>query len=108
MERNDFADRLFDAILTLQTREECYKFFGDACTPKEIQAIAQRFVVAQMLNEKKVYTEIIEKTGASTATISRINRCLKYGSDGYAEAIRRLDEKGIIPDETPEEDNTNE
>lgn len=87
MERHEFTDRLFDAILTLNSREECYKFFGDACTPKEIQAIAQRFVVAQMLNEKKVYTEIIEKTGASTATISRVNRSI---NEGFQTAFERL------------------
>ena len=88
MQKNEFADQLFDAILTLETREECYKFFSDACTPKEIQAIAQRFVVAKMLNEKKVYNEIIEKTGASTATISRVSRAI---DDGFKVAFERLE-----------------
>ncbi len=79
MPKNDFNDLFFDAILTLQTREELEKFFSDACTPKEIDSIAQRFAVAKMLNEKKVYNEIIEKTGASTATISRVNRSINEG-----------------------------
>ena len=87
MQKNEFLDQLFDAILTLETREECYNFFNDACTPKEIQAIAQRFVVAKMLNEKKVYNEIIEKTGASTATISRVSRAI---DDGFKVAFERL------------------
>lgn len=87
MEKNEFNDRLFDAILTLKNREECYKFFSDACTPKEITTIAQRFVVAQMLNEKKVYTEIVEKTGASTATISRVSRSM---NEGFKTAFERL------------------
>lgn len=87
MQKNEFTDQLFDAILTLKTREECYDFFSDACTPKEIQAIAQRFVVAKMLNEKKVYNEIIEKTGASTATISRVSRSI---NDGFNTAFERL------------------
>ncbi|MBR7133830.1 MAG: TrpR YerC/YecD [Clostridia bacterium] len=87
MERNDFADLLFDAVLTLKNREECYAFFSDACTPKEIQAIAQRFAVAKMLNEKCVYNEIIEKTGASTATISRVSRSI---NEGFKTAFERL------------------
>ncbi len=87
MTNKDFADKFFDAILTLKTREECYKFFSDACTPKEIDTIAQRFVVAQMLNEKKVYNEIIESTGASTATISRVSRSI---NEGFQLAFERL------------------
>lgn len=90
MQKNEFADQLFDAILTLKTREECYKFFGDACTPKEIQAIAQRFVVAKMLNEKCVYNRIIESTGASTATISRVSRSI---NEGFTLAFERLEKK---------------
>lgn len=88
MQRNDFADQLFEAILTLETKEECYKFFSDACTPKEIRAIAQRFVVAKMLNDKCVYNEIIESTGASTATISRVNRSI---NEGFTLAFERLE-----------------
>lgn len=87
MEKNAFADLLFDAVLTLKDREECYAFFSDACTPKEIQAIAQRFAVAKMLNEKCVYNEIIEKTGASTATISRVSRSI---NEGFKTAFMRL------------------
>ena len=87
MQKNEFIDNFFDAILTLENREECYKFFGDACTPKEIQAISQRFAVALMLNDKKVYTEIVEKTGASTATISRVSRSI---NEGFQTAFERL------------------
>ncbi len=81
MEKSNFNDLLFEAILTLKTKEELEKFFSDACTPKEIGAIAQRFAVAKLLNEKKVYNEIIEKTGASTATISRVSRSMNEGFD---------------------------
>lgn len=88
MQKNDFVDQFFDAILTLETREECYNFFSDACTPKEIGAIAQRFVVAKMLNDKCVYNEIIEKTGASTATISRVSRSI---NEGFTLAFERLE-----------------
>ena len=87
MPKNNFNDLLFDAILTLETREELEKFFSDACTPKEIESIAQRFAVAKMLNEKKVYNEIIENTGASTATISRVNRSI---NEGFQLAFERL------------------
>ena len=78
----------FEAILTLENKEECYKFFSDACTPKEIDTIAQRFAVAKMLSEKKVYNEIIEKTGASTATISRVSRAI---NEGFQTAFERLE-----------------
>lgn len=87
MSKPDFTNEFYDAILTLNTREECDKFFSDACTPKEISAIAQRFVVAKMLNEKKVYNEIIEATGASTATISRVSRAI---NEGFQTAFERL------------------
>ena len=87
MEKNNFADQLFDAVLTLKTREECYAFFSDACTPKEINAIAQRFVVAKMLDKKCVYNEIIDATGASTATISRVSRAI---NKGFKTAFERL------------------
>lgn len=87
MDKSQFADSFFDAVLTLKTREECYKFFGDACTPKEITTIAQRFAVAKMLNEKKVYNEIVEATGASTATISRVSRAI---NEGFQTAFERL------------------
>lgn len=88
MEKNNFSDLLFDALLTLKTREELYDFFSDACTPKEVNSIAQRFAVAKLLNEKKVYNEIIEKTGASTATISRVSRSM---NDGFKLALERLE-----------------
>lgn len=87
MEKDLFADQLFEAILTLKTKEECYEFFSDACTPKEIKAIAQRFVVAKMLDDKCVYNEIIEATGASTATISRVSRAI---NKGFKTAFERL------------------
>lgn len=87
MEKSNSADQLFEAVLTLKSKEECYKFFSDACTPKEIQAIAQRFTVAKMLYEKAVYSEIIEATGASTATISRVGRSI---NEGYKMVLERL------------------
>ena len=87
MDKTNFTDLFFDAILTLETREELESFFNDACTPKEIGAIAQRFAVAKMLNEKKVYNEIIEATGASTATISRVSRAI---NTGFQTAFERL------------------
>lgn len=87
MDKSQFTDSFFDAVLTLKTREECYKFFGDACTPKEINTIAQRFAVAKMLNEKKIYNEIVEATGASTATISRVSRAI---NEGFQTAFERL------------------
>ena len=92
MKKNDFADQLFDAVLTLENREELYMFFGDICTPKEIETYAQRFVVAKLLNEKKVYSDIVKSTGASTATISRVNKCISYGSGGYELVLERLKE----------------
>ena len=81
--RNKSADLLFNSILTLKNLDECYEFFEDICTIKEIQSIAQRVMVAQMLLEGKVYKDIVSETGASTATISRVNRSLNYGNDGY-------------------------
>lgn len=86
-------DELFDGILTLKDREDCYRFFEDICTVNEIHAIAQRLQVAKLLSQKKTYTEIEEETKASTATISRINKCLVYGADGYRRVLDRLSEK---------------
>ena len=86
-------DFLCDAFLCLETREECYRFFDDICTINEIKAFEQRLIVAKMLKEKKTYIEIAGTTGASTATISRVNRCLVYGSDGYKIVLNRLEEK---------------
>ena len=90
--RNKTLDRLFDAVLTLQNREECYRFFEDICTANEWISISQRLEVARMLREKKTYLEIAETTGASTATISRVNRALNYGKDGYGMVFERLNE----------------
>ena len=77
------VDNLFEAILSLETKEECYSFFEDLCTVNELLSLSQRYEVAFMLNNKNTYLEIAEKTGASTATISRVNRSLNYGNDGY-------------------------
>lgn len=84
---------LFEAILTLKNVDECYLFFDDLCTMKELKSMAQRFVVAQMLTKKYVYNDIVEQTGASTATISRVNRSLSYGNDGYELVFERLRKK---------------
>lgn len=84
------ADSLFEAILLLKDKKECYKLFEDLCTIKEIQDMAQRFEVAKMLDENQVYSAITAKTGASTATVSRVNKCLMYGSGGYRMALDRI------------------
>lgn len=86
-------DELFEAILLLEDTEDCYRFFEDICTINEIHAIAQRLQVAKLLSEKKTYNEIEEITKASTATISRINKCLVYGAEGYTRVLARLAEK---------------
>ncbi|HHV29742.1 YerC/YecD family TrpR-related protein [Acetivibrio mesophilus] len=92
--KDELTDKLFEAILLLDNIEECYDFFEDICTISEIKALAQRLEVARMLREGKTYTEISERTGASTATISRINRALNYGADGYKTILDRMyDEK---------------
>lgn len=88
--KTDAVNQLFDAVLTLETREECYAFFEDLCTVNELLSLSQRFEVAAMLKEQKTYLEIAEKTGASTATISRVNRSLNYGSDGYELVFNRM------------------
>lgn len=84
------VDELFEAILSLQTKEECYKFFGDACTIKEVLEIAQRLKAAKMLKQGINYAEITKATGMSTATISRVNRCLEYGDGGYSMILERV------------------
>lgn len=86
-------DLLFEAILSLNTVEECYRFFDDICTINEIKALEQRLQVARMLKQKKTYLDIASTTGASTATISRVNRSLNYGSDGYKTIFERIDWK---------------
>ena len=88
--RNSNTDTLFKAILTLKNVEECYSFFDVLCTVPEIKAMAQRYVVAKMLSEGEIYNEIVKETGASTATISRVNRALNYGSDGYTLTFERM------------------
>lgn len=88
--KDEANDKLFEAILTLQSVDECYAFFEDICTVNEIKALAQRLEVAKMLEEKNTYQEIQQITHASTATISRVNRCLSYGSDGYKLVLERV------------------
>lgn len=83
-------DDLFEAILCLDSVDECYKFFDDLCTILELKSLSQRFQVAKMLSEHKVYSDIVTTTGASTATISRVNRSLNYGSDGYSIVFDRM------------------
>ena len=85
------VDYLFDAILSLKDKDECYSFFDDICTVNELLSLSQRFEVAAMLRARKTYLEIAEKTGASTATISRVNRSLNYGNDGYDMVFERID-----------------
>lgn len=85
-------DALFEAILTLKNLEDCYRFFEDLCTTSELKAISERFQVAKLLRERKTYIDIEDRTGASTATISRVNRFLNYGSDGYKMVLERLKE----------------
>lgn len=90
--KTDAVDHLFDAILSLETKEECYDFFEDLCTVNELLSLSQRFDVASMLRSHKTYLEIAENTGASTATISRVNRSLNYGNDGYQMVFERLNQ----------------
>lgn len=89
--RSQAVDQLFEAVLSLETREECYDFFEDICTVNELLSLSQRLEVAGMLKDKKTYLDIAEKTGASTATISRVNRSLNYGNDGYNLVFQRMD-----------------
>ena len=94
------VNHFFDAVLTLENKEECYKFFEDVCTVKELAAIAQRFEVAKMLREERTYLDIAKETGASTATISRVNRSLNYGNDGYDMVFARIfSDKNISEEE---------
>ena len=87
------VDFLFDAILQLKTREECYMLFEDLCTVQEMKALSQRLVVAKMLSDGCVYSEIVKTTGASTATISRVKRSLDYGCDSYSMVFNRMEEE---------------
>lgn len=86
-------DDLFEAILCLENVEECYDFFEDLCTILELKSLSQRFQVAKLLNEHHVYSDIVTETGASTATISRVNRSINYGSDGYKVVFERMEKK---------------
>lgn len=90
--RSEEVNHLFQAILSLDNVEECYDFFEDVCTVNELHSLAQRLQVAKMLREQHTYLEIAEKTGASTATISRVNRSLNYGNDGYDMVFNRIEE----------------
>lgn len=88
--RDENMDELFRAILSLQSLEQCYDLFSDLCTVNEMLSMKQRFWVARLLQEGYIYSDIVELTGASTATISRVNRCLQYGDGGYERALERL------------------
>ena len=88
--RGELLDQFFEAILTLETKEECYQFFDAVATMNEIQALSQRLQDAKMLQEGHTYNEIVEKTKAATTTISRVRRCLDYGSGGYNEVLKRI------------------
>ena len=100
--KTEAVDHLFQAILTLKDINECYSFFEDVCTVNELLSLSQRYEVARMLRQKKTYLEIAEKTGASTATISRVNRSLNYGNDGYDMVFARLGSQD--DDETEKEE----
>lgn len=91
--KDPLTDQLFQAILLLKNDEECYQFFEDICTVSELKALVQRLEVARMLRHGHIYDEIVERTGASTATISRVKRCLHYGADGYKIILERLEEE---------------
>ena len=92
--KNESLDRFFEAVLKLEDIDDCYRFFEDVCTVKEIREIAQCLDVAKYLSEGKNYQEISAMTGASTATISRVNKCLNYGSGGYRSMLAKLKESG--------------
>ncbi len=89
--RDAATDRLFEAMLSLRTRDDCYAFFEDLCTVAEIKSLAQRLAVASLLRKGRTYAEIVEETGVSTATISRVNRALAYGADGYETVLDRIE-----------------
>lgn len=91
--KNEQTQLLVEAILSLNSQEECYRLFEDLCTIHEIQSLSQRIEVARLLRQHITYHEIAERTGASTATISRVNRCLTYGADGYNTVLDRLDKE---------------
>ena len=88
MKEKDFSKLLYSAVMTLQSEEECHHLFEDLCTPKEIKSLAQRFAVAKMLSEGRIYNDIVEETGASTATISRVNRTMSKGTKTVLERLK--------------------
>ena len=92
--KKDKSDRLYQAILTLETEEECYNFFQDLCTISELRSMEQRYEVATLLSEGMVYSDILERTGASSATISRVNRALLNGTGGYVSVLGKMKEDG--------------
>ena len=91
--RDELSEQLCRAVLSLESIEECYQFFEDICTVSELKALSQRLEVARMLDAKHTYDDIVARTGASTATISRVKRCLNYGADGYKLILERLSKK---------------
>ncbi|MBQ2009253.1 MAG: YerC/YecD family TrpR-related protein [Anaerovibrio sp.] len=91
--KDELNDQLCNAVLKLETVEECYQFFEDICTISELKAMSQRLEVAKMLQKRHTYDEIVSRTGASTATISRVKRCLNYGADGYNLVFERLNQE---------------
>ena len=99
--RSDPESELYKAILKLKTIDECYDFFVDLCTVSELKAMEQRFEVAKLLNDGLIYNDILDKTGASSATISRVNRSLNYGTDAYRTIFARLKEDDEPAEETP-------
>ena len=102
--KNEQTDDLVRAMIELDDTEEAYRFFEDIFTIHELQAVAQRLAVARLLRRKVTYQEITDKTGASTATISRVNRCLSYGAGGYQRMLDKLDALDTVKDETSKED----
>ncbi len=101
--QDENIDFLYKAILSLETIDDCYDFFEDLCTVSEIKAMAQRLQVARLLYENKLYVDIIAQTGVSTATISRINRCLHYGSEGYSKVLQKFEQGDSEKDSSDEE-----
>ncbi len=96
--KSDRTDALARAFLTLESEEDCYRLFEDLFTIREVQDLSQRLEVAQLLKSKATYTDIVEKTGVSTATIGRVNRALNYGAGGYQRVLERLEEKEKVND----------
>ena len=91
--KKEKSDRLYKAILTLEPEEECYNFFQDLCTIPELRSMEQRYEVATLLNDGMIYNDILERTGASSATISRVNRSLIYGAGGYESVLEKMREQ---------------